>query len=70
MSGRQIAGYATAEQIAADCLFEAQGDAAKAQHLARDYIVGEDAYERVAALIRAAAERVTVPKDPVLKDGA
>jgi hypothetical protein len=60
---RQIAGYGIAEQIAADCLFEAQGDAVKAQRLARDYIVGEEAYEKVAALIRAAAERVTIPRN-------
>jgi len=56
-------GYETAEEIAAGCLFEAQGDVAEAQRLARRHIVDEDDYQRVAKLIEAAAERVTIPAD-------
>jgi len=55
---RRIVGYATPEEIAADCLFEAQGNVVEAQRLARRYIVGEDDYQHVAKLI--AAERVTI----------
>ena len=60
---RRIAGYATPEEIAADCLFEAQGNVAEAQRLARRYIVVEDDYQHVAKLIEAAAERVTITTD-------
>jgi hypothetical protein len=56
-------GYETAEEIAADCLFEAQGNVAEAQRLARRHIVGEDDYQHVAKLIEAAAERVAMPID-------
>jgi hypothetical protein len=49
-------GYETPEEIAADCLFEAQ-------RLARRYIIGEDDYQYVAKLIEATAERVTIPTD-------
>ena len=59
---RRMIGYETPEEIAADCLFEAQGDVAEAQRLARRHIVGEDDYH-VAKLIEAAAERVTTPTD-------
>jgi len=51
---RRIVGYATPEEIAADCLFEAQGNVAEAQRLARRRIVGEDDYQHVAKLIEAA----------------
>jgi hypothetical protein len=51
---RRIVGYATAEEIAADCLFETQGNVAEAQRLARRHIVDEDDYQRVAKLIEAA----------------
>ena len=54
-------GYATAEEIAADCLFETQGNVAEAQRLARRRIVGEDDYQQVAKLIDAAAERISIP---------
>jgi len=54
---RRIVGYATPEEIAADCLFEAQGNVTEAQRLARRHIVGE------AKLIDAAAERVTIAPD-------
>jgi len=47
------------EEIAADCLFEPQGNVAEALRLARRYIVGEDDYRDVPKLIEAAAERVT-----------
>jgi hypothetical protein len=57
---RRMIGYETAEEIAADCLFEAQGDVAEAQRLARRHIVGEDDYPK---LIEAAAERVTISTD-------
>jgi hypothetical protein len=50
-------GYAVPEEIAADCLFEAQGNVVEAQRLARRHIVGEDDYRHVAKLIEAAAER-------------
>jgi len=61
---RRIIGYATAEEIAADCLFETQGNVAEAQRLgARRRIVGEDDYQRVAKLIEAAAERISMPGD-------
>jgi hypothetical protein len=60
---RRIIGYETPEEIAADCLFEAQGDVAEAQRLARRHIIGEDDYQHVAKLIEAAAERVTIPTD-------
>jgi hypothetical protein len=56
-------GYAIPEEIAADCLFETQGNVAEAQRLARCYIVGEDDYRHVAKLIEAAADRVTMPAD-------
>jgi len=51
------------EEIAADCLFEAQGNVAEAQRRARRHIVGEDDYRHVAGLIEAAAERVTIPTE-------
>ena len=51
---RRIMGYATAEEIAADCLFETQGNVAEAQRVARRRIVDEDDYQRVAKLIAAA----------------
>jgi hypothetical protein len=54
-------GYATAEEIAADCLFETQGNVAEAQRLARRRIVSEDDYQQVAKLIGAAAERISIP---------
>jgi len=60
---RRIMGYATVEEIAADCLFETQGDVAEAQRLARRRIVGEDDYQHVANLIEAAAERIRIPAD-------
>jgi hypothetical protein len=60
---RRIVGYAIPEEIAADCLFETQGNVAEAQRLARRYIVGEDDYRHVAKLIEAAADRVTIPAD-------
>jgi hypothetical protein len=60
---RRLVGYATPEEIAADCLFEAQGNVAEAQRLARRYIVGKDDYQLVAKLIEAAAERVTIPTE-------
>jgi len=60
---RRIVGYATPEEIAADFLFEAQGNVAEAQRLARRHIVGEDDYQLVARLIESAAERVTIPPD-------
>ena len=60
---RRMIGYETAEEIAADCLLEAQGDVAEAQRLARRHIVGEDDYQHVAKLIEAATERVTIPTD-------
>ena len=60
---RRKIGYETAEEIAADCLFEAQGDVAEARRLARRHIVGEDDYQQVAKLIEAAAEHVTIPTD-------
>jgi hypothetical protein len=47
---RRIVGYATPEEIAADCLFETQGDVAEAQRLARRRIVSEDDYQHVAKL--------------------
>jgi hypothetical protein len=58
---RRIVGYATAEEIAADCLFETQGSVAEAQRLARRRIVSEDDYQQVAKLIAAAAERISIP---------
>jgi hypothetical protein len=60
---RRIVGYATAEKIAADCLFETQGNVAEAQLLARRRIVSEDDYQHVAKLIEAAAERISIPAD-------
>jgi uncharacterized protein HemY len=57
---RRILGYATAEEIAADCLFETQGNAAEAQRLARRRIVSEDDYQQVAKLIEAVAERISI----------
>jgi hypothetical protein len=60
---QRIMGYATAEEIAADCLFETQGNVAEAQRLARRRIVGEDDYQQVANLIEAAAERISIPAD-------
>jgi hypothetical protein len=60
---RRMIGYESPEEIAADCLFEAQGNVAEAQRLARRHIVGEDDYEHVARLIEAAAERTTMPFD-------
>ena len=60
---RRMIGYETAEEIAADCLFEAQGDVAEAQRLARRHIIGEDDYQYVAKLIEATTERVTIPTD-------
>ena len=60
---RRMIGYETPEEIAADCLFEAQGDVAEAQRLARRHIIGEDDYQYVAKLIEATAERVTIPTD-------
>jgi hypothetical protein len=60
---RRIMGYATAEEIAADCLFETQGNVAEAQRLARRRIVDEDDYQHVANLIEAAAERISIPAD-------
>ena len=60
---RRMIGYETAEEIAADCLFEAQGDVAEAQRLARRHIVGEDDYQYVAKLIEAAAERISIPAE-------
>ena len=59
----RIVGYATPEEIAVDCLFEAQGNVAEAQRLARRHIVGEDDYQHVAKLIGAAAERITTPTE-------
>jgi len=56
-------GYATAEEIAADCLFETQGNVAEAQRLARRRIVGEDDYQYVAKLIEASVERINIPAD-------
>jgi hypothetical protein len=56
-------GYATAEEIATDCLFEMQGNVAEAQRLARRRIVGEDDYQRVAKLIEVAAERISIPAE-------
>jgi len=56
-------GYATPEEIAADCLFETQGNVAEAQRLARRRIVSEDDYQQVAKLIEAAAERISIPAD-------
>jgi hypothetical protein len=64
--GRRIVGYATPEDVAADCLFEAQGDVAEARRLARRYIVGERDYQHVAQLIEAAAERIPIPLDKYL----
>ena len=58
---RRIVGYATPEEIAADFLFEAQGNVVKAQRLERRYIVGEEDYQQVAKLM--AAERVTIPTE-------
>jgi len=58
---RRIVGYATPEEIAADCLFETQGDVAEAQRLARRRIVSEDDYQHLAKLIEAAAERISIP---------
>src|SRR5215831_889821 len=55
---RRMIGYEIPEEIAADCLFEAQGNVAEAQRLARRHIVGDDDYWHVAQLIEAAAERV------------
>jgi hypothetical protein len=43
---RRMIGYETAEEIAG-CLFEAQGDVAEAQRLARRHIIGEDDYQHV-----------------------
>ena len=60
---RRIMGYETAEEIAADCLFETQGNVAEAQRLARRRIVGEDDYQQVAKLIEAAAERISIPAE-------
>ena len=60
---RRMIGYEIPEEIAADCLFEAQGNVAEAQRLARRHIVGEDDYQLVARLIESAAERVTIPPD-------
>ena len=60
---QRIIGYESPEEIAADCLFEAQGNVAEAQRLARRHIVGEDDCQQVAKLIEAAAERVTMPID-------
>ena len=60
---RRMIGYAVPEEIAADCLFEAQGNVAEAQRLARRHIVGDDDYWLVAKLIEAAAERVTIPAE-------
>ena len=60
---RRIVGYATPEEIAADCLFETQGNVAEAQRLARRHIVGEDDYQHVAKLIDVAAKRITIPAD-------
>jgi hypothetical protein len=58
---RRIVGYATAEEIATDCLFETQSNVAEAQRLARRRIVSEDDYQYVAKLIEAAAERISIP---------
>ena len=41
---RRMIGYEIPEEIAADCLFEAQGNVAEAQRLARRHIVGDDDY--------------------------
>ena len=60
---RRIMGYATAEEIAADCLFETRGNVAEAQRLARRRIVGEDDYQHVSNLIEAAAERISIPAE-------
>jgi hypothetical protein len=62
---RRMIGYETPEEIAADCLFEAQGNVAEAQRLARRHIVGEDDYQHVAMLIviEAAAEHVAIPTE-------
>ena len=60
---RRMIDYEIPEEIAADYLFEAQGNVAEAQRLARRHIVGDDDYWHVAQLIEAAAERVTVPAD-------
>ena len=60
---RRLVGYATPEEIAADCLFETQGNVAEAQRLARRRIVSEDDYQQVAKLIEAAAERISIPAD-------
>ena len=54
---RRITGYTTAEEIAADYLFEMQGNVAEAQRLVRRRIVSEDDYQQVAKLIEAATER-------------
>ena len=48
---RRMIGYEIPEEIAADCLFEAQGNVAEAQRLARRHIVGDDDYWHVAQLI-------------------
>jgi hypothetical protein len=60
---RRMIGYETPEEIAADCLFEAQGDVAEAQRRARRHIIGEDDYQYVANLIEATAERITIATD-------
>jgi hypothetical protein len=60
---RRIVGYATAEEIAADCLFETRGNVAEAQRLARRRIVGEHDYQHVAKLIEAAAEPISIPAE-------
>jgi len=60
---RRIVGYATPEEIAADCLFETQVNVAEAQRRARRHIVGEDDYQHVAKLIEVAAERMAIPAD-------
>ena len=60
---RRMIGYAVPEEIAADCLFEAQGNVAEAQRLARRHIIGDDDYWLVAKLIEAGAERVTIPAE-------
>jgi hypothetical protein len=60
---RRIMGYATPEEIAADCLFETQANVAEAQRVARRRIVSENDYQHVAKLIEAAAERISIPAD-------
>ena len=60
---RRLVGYATAEEIAADCLLETQGNVAEAQRLARRRIVSEDDYQQVAKLIEAVAERISIPAE-------